>query len=98
MSKILDVHDILEVATKHPDIKDGPELQMVVLSVQVLANRIASAYGIVCGEVTYEGKDFSGLAGGFYPTAKDQPCPDAIAGGDPGGDWEMMGVDPHSWI
>lgn len=92
MAKILNTDDLLEIATDPNEGKSIPgtedAVQGVIDAVDLLAQKLADHYGINKGETTWEGKAFAGLCACFSPKTPDQPCPEPIHEGDPGGDWD----------
>lgn len=92
MAKVLNTDDLLEIAS---GINDGNPIpgteeayQGVIDAVDTLAEALAKHFDIVKGETDFEGKAFAGLCTCFSPKTPDQPCPEPIHEGDPGGDWD----------
>lgn len=96
MAKILNTDDVLEAVTKDNIPETEILVQTMVEALDMLAAKVAAHYGIEKGETTWEGKAFGGLCASFYPKTADQPCPEMIDDGDPGGDWEPRNTDENS--
>ncbi len=70
-------------------------MKTVEEALDMLADKVAAHYGVEKGETTWEGKAFGGLCASFYPKTADQPCPEMLEEGDPGGDWEPRNHDTN---
>jgi hypothetical protein len=91
MSKVLNVDDMLEVATQDNVKSAAYYVARFETLATNLAREIAKHHGIKIHPLgaTWEGAALAGLCASFQPRkGSKKPCPPSIDHADPGGDWK----------
>jgi hypothetical protein len=88
VSKQLSIDEMLDAMHELGlDSVTGFENQVEQLA-STMAETLADALDINCGEATYQGTAFAGTCAPFWPKRADQPVPECIEHFDVGADWE----------
>jgi hypothetical protein len=86
---ILPIDDMLEAARELKLRGYNDHVKALEDAADLLGKALAEHLDINFDYANWEGKEYGGLCGTFYPKNPEQPCPQVIRDGDKGGDWEM---------
>lgn len=86
--KILSVNDMLDVAADCRMPNFAAHCGKLEQAAQDFAEVLAEHLGVITGDSANYDQGCGGLCATFRPARRDQPCPEVIDAGDPGGDWE----------